>query len=292
VSVTRVHGDALLEALSQGVEVYDLGRSLFAGVPQSPHHPDFRLVLPRRHGDRVRSDGSSGANDLLITGSHVGTHIDALCHISHRGLLHGGIDAAQAQSNVGFLQLGIETVEPIVSRGLLLDVARVLGVDCCAPDYEVTVDDLEAALGLTGVTPVPGDVLLVHTGWGRHFDDRERFEGTSTGTPGPGESGARWLAEQRPRAVGGESIPFERVPPDDADFLLPGHRVLLVEHGIHIIEVLDLDRLAAERRYEFTFVLSPLKIVGATGSPARPLALVAAAAKSDGAGPVTVAAEQ
>jgi kynurenine formamidase len=274
--------DRFLQALEPGVEVYDLGRPLFSGVPRSPSHPPYQLVAPRRHGDAVRPDGSSGANDLLITGSHVGTHIDALSHVSYEGKMHGGILVCDVQGTDGFAQLGVETVRPLVTRGLLLDIPAALGIDRCDPDHEISPSELELALGLTGTIPRQGDVLLVRTGWGQLFDDRPAFEGLTTGTPGPGEEGARWLAAHRPQAVGAETIAFEVLPADPTGFNLPGHRVLLYEAGIHIIEVLDLDRLAAARCREFLFVLSPLKLVGATGSPARPLAITSTISSANG----------
>jgi kynurenine formamidase len=266
--------DRLLEVLADGLCVYDLGRPLFVGMPQSPAHPEFRLVIPRRHGDVVRGDGSSAANEMILTGGHVGTHIDALAHISYQGELYGGVSVATAQSGQGFSALGIDAVSPIVTRGLLLDVPRALGVEECSPDCPVSPADLDAACELTGTAPAPGDVLLVRTGWGRHFDDRAKFEGDTAGAPGPGEEGARWLAQFSPRAVGSDTIAFDHIPGGTSQYILPAHRHLIVECGIHIIEVLDLERLAADGVYEFTFVLSPLKLVGATGSPVRPLALV------------------
>jgi kynurenine formamidase len=266
--------DELLKAIEDGVRVYDLGRPLFYGVPRSANHPEFRHVVPRRHGDMVRPDGSSGANDLIITGSHVGTHIDALCHVSHRGRMYGGASVDDSFAGGRFVELGIETVAPVVRRGILLDVPAVLGVECCEPAYEVTVDDLEGALRLAQAEPREGDVLLIRTGWGRHFDDRAVFEGDDTGVPGPGVEAGTWIASHKPHCVGGETIAFEHFPTPDLSFELPVHRLLLVEHGIHIIELLDLELLAADQQYEFTFVLSPLKIVGATASPARPIALV------------------
>ena len=116
----------------------------------------------------------------------------------------------------------------------------------------------------------------MRTGWGRHFDDRVGYLGQASGVPGPGEAGAQWLAALAPRAVGSDTIAFERLAPGAGHALLPAHRVLLVEAGIHIIEMLDLERLAARQVREFLFVLSPLPLVGATGSPVRPLAVVAA----------------
>ncbi len=266
--------DAFLSALADGARVYDLGRPMFIGMPQSPNHPEFRLALQRRHGDMTRADGTSAANEIIITGGHVGTHIDALCHVSSSGRLHGGVDAAAAQMGGRFSLLGIETLAPIVRRGVLLDVPAALGIACCEPAYEVTPADLQAAAQRAAGRP--GDVLLVRTGWGGCFDERDAYVGRESGVPGPGEQGARWLAAQRPVAVGADTIAFERLAPGAGHALLPAHRVLLVEEGVHIIEAIDLEELAAEGVYEFLFVLAPLRLVGATGSPARPLAIVAA----------------
>jgi kynurenine formamidase len=268
--------DPLLDALANGVRVFDLGRELFAGMPQSPNHPKFQMVLQRRHGDVMRPDGGSAASETLITGGHVGTHIDALAHVSHHGKLYGGSDAAEAIVGGRFATHGIETVAPFVCRGVLLDIPAVLGTDACEPAYEVTPDDLDAAADLAGGAPAPGDVALIRTGWGRRWDDGEAYLGRTSGVPGPGEEGAKWLAATGVRAAGADSIAFEHLPAGAGHSVLPAHRVLLVENGIHIIETLALEELAKAGVREFAFVLSPLKIVGGTGSPVRPLAVVSA----------------
>jgi kynurenine formamidase len=268
--------DELLDVVSRGVRVFDLGRELFTGMPQSPNHPRFWMSLQRRHGDVVRPDGGSAASETIVTGGHVGTHIDALSHVSHHGRLYGGIDAVSAQTGGRFTSLGIETVEPMVCRGVLLDVPRALGVEALEPAYEVTPDDLEAACETAGARPGPGDVVLIRTGWGRLWDDADAYLGRASGVPGPAEEGAKWIASMAARAAGSDTIAFERIAPDLGHNVLPAHRVLLVEHGIHIVETLALEEIAGARVGEFTFVLSPLKIVGGTGSPVRPLAVVAA----------------
>jgi kynurenine formamidase len=265
--------DPLAAAIARGVEVFDLGQPLYAGMPQSSMHPKFHMTLQRRHGDLVRPDGSSGANELIVTGGHVGTHIDAFAHISFEGHLHGGVDAYAAQIGGRFSQHGAETIAPIIARGILLDVPAALGIDRCPPAYEVTQADLEAALRLAGAHPRAGDVLIVRTGWGQLYHDAVAFESLAAGAPGPGVSGATWLADFRPRAMGSDTIAFERLLPIEAVPVLPVHRLLLVERGIHIIEILALEELAAAAVRIFTFFLSPLRLVGATGSPARPLAL-------------------
>jgi kynurenine formamidase len=266
--------DALLTAVRSGVEVVDLGRQLRVGMPQSPNHPQFWHTLPRRHGDMTRADGGSAANDLITTGTHVGTHIDALAHVSHNGMMYGGLDAHEAGRGGKYVELGVHTVAPMIRRGLLLDVPACLGLDRCEGGYEITVDDLDAACSRQDVTVERGDVVLVRSGWGGLFGEGEAYVGRDTGVPGVGEAGARWLAERQVHAAGADTIAFERLAPQGGHALLPAHRVLLVESGIYIIEALDLEDLAARQYHVFTFVLVPLNIYGATGSPVRPLALV------------------
>lgn len=268
--------DALLDAVRGGTTAYDLSRPMVLGMPQSPNHPEYRLAMPRRHGDAYRPDGGSAANDILVTGTHVGTHIDALGHVSHENELHGGADALEAQQGGRLSSHGIETFAPFIGRGLLLDVPAALGVDACEPAYEITPVDLQACLDRQGTQPAPGDAILVRSGWGKRWDDGAPYIGKETGVPGPGEAGATWLAVHEPRVVGADTIAFEHLPAGEGHAVLPAHRVLLVEHGINIIETLNLEELAAAGVYEFTFVLAPLHLVGATGSPVRPLAVVSA----------------
>ncbi|MEV0730966.1 cyclase family protein [Polymorphospora sp. NPDC050346] len=268
--------DRLLAAVQDGVEVYDLGRRLFFGMPQSPNHPAFLLTLPRRHGDMVRADGGSAANDLLVMGTHVGTHVDALAHVSQDGRLHGGADAAAAGAGGRYVELGAHTIAPMVRRGVLLDVPAALGQEFSPAGYEITPDDLDATVARQGTPVGAGDVALIRTGWGRHFDDpdRTRYVGHDSGVPGVGADGARWLADRRVHAAGADTIAFERLAPGAGHSALPAHRILLVEHGIYLIEAMDLDGIAAAGVHEFTFVMAPLPLFGATGSPVRPLAVV------------------
>ncbi|MFD6564107.1 cyclase family protein [Micromonospora profundi] len=269
---------ALLAAVEAGVRVYDLGRRLTIGMPQSPNHPPFWHALPRRHGDAVRPDGGSAANDIITMGTHVGTHIDAFSHVSQDGRLLDGSDAADAGRGGRYPDLGAHTIAPIVRRGVLLDVPAALGLsDGCEPGYEITPADLSAAADRQGTPLRPGDVALIRSGWGRLFDDedRTRYIGHTTGVPGVGAAGATWLADQGVHAVGADTIAFECLPAGAGHSVLPAHRVLLVERGVYIIETMALEELAADNVHEFLFVLSPLAIFGATGSPVRPLAVVA-----------------
>ena len=262
-----------LFALMASARVFDLGRPLLNGMSQSPNHPAFRHCLDRRHGDRIRADGGSAAADLITLGCHVGTHVDALAHVSQDGRLYSGLDAHQAQSGGRFEALGIHELPPYLGRGVLLDIPALLKVDCCPAGYEISDADLRAAASNQDTPLSEGCAVLVRTGWGAHFAEPERFVGIRTGVPGVGEAGARWLVSQGMRLAGSDTLAFEVLPPGGGHSLLPVHRVLLVESGINIIETLDLEGLSASGIREFVFVLAHLNIVGATGAPARPLAV-------------------
>ena len=265
--------DGLMGILEKDLAVYDLAQPLSAKTPHSPNHPPFRMSLMRRHGDMVREDGSSAANELIVTGGHTGTHVDALAHVSYHGELYGGVSAEDAQHGGRFKKHGIDAMEPMVCRGVLLDVAGLHETDVLSGGYGITEGDLAAAEEKAGVEVRAGDVALIHSGWSRNFDDAEAFLGHETGVPGPDETAARWLAGRGVRATGAETIAYEQIKPEVGHRLLPVHRLLLVEEGIHIIEVMNLSKLAAAGVSEFMFVLAPLKILGGTGSPVRPLAV-------------------
>jgi kynurenine formamidase len=263
---------ALLGSLGSA-RVYDLAQPIEAGMPVSPNHPGFKMALQRRHGDMRRADGSSAANEMVLLGGHTGTHIDALCHVSHEGRLHGGADAYEAQKGGRFRIHGVETIPITVCRGVLLDVAGLHGVSVLAPGTAITAEDLARAAHGQGVEVRPGDAVLVRSGWSAHWGAPETFLGHADGVPGPDESAARWLIERRIRLTGAETIAYECIPPGRGHALLPVHRMLLVEAGIHIIEAMNLEPLARDRVWEFVFVLTPLKLVGATGVPVRPVAI-------------------
>lgn len=254
--------------------IYDLAHPLHPGMPVSPNHPGYRMALLRRHGDVVRADGGSAANEMLVLGGHTGTHLDALAHVSQDGRLHGGLDADATQRGGRFSALGIETVAPIYGRGVLLDVAGHRGIDGLPAGERITGDELAEVARAQGLALDGAVAVLVRSGWARHWTDPARYLGHESGVPGPDASAAAWLAGFGPRVTAHDSMAYEWLAPGAGHSLLPTHRVLLVERGIHIIENIDLEALAADRVYEFLFVCLPLPFVGATGSPVRPIAVV------------------
>ena len=266
---------SLLEAVAKGTRMFDLGVPMQAGMAAAPANVPFSMALSRRHGDTdPTGQGGSGSNAVIITGDHVGTHIDALCHAAYKGVICGGIAVADAMYGGKFIKHGAETIKPMVCRGIFLDIPALKSKSRLDAGYGVTDKDLEEALGDTPLNE--GDVVLIRTGWIQLYSDAEAFLGSTTGTPGCDASGGKWLAAHKVRAAGGDTIAFEQSQLGPNFRKRPCHGILLWENGIHIIEVLDMEELAREKVKEFMFVLSSLKLVGATGSPVRPLAVVQA----------------
>lgn len=262
-----------LLAAAGHLRLFDLAQPIQAGMPVSPNHPGFKMALQRRHGDMVRSDGGSAANEMMMIGGHTGTHIDALCHVSHCGLLYGGVDAMEAQTGGRFKSHGVEQIPITVCRGVLFDIPALRGVDCLAPGEPITAADLEAAASRQGTECRAGDVALVRSGWTKHWADPDAYLGHKDGVPGPDESAAAWLLDRKVRMTGGETIAYEWIPAGRGHALLPVHRMFLVEKGVHIMEGMNLSPLSEAGVYEFLFVVAPIKVVGATGMPVRPFAL-------------------
>lgn len=259
------------------LQVFDLEMPRFQGMPiHDSHQPGYMYVLHRRHSDGYKvgqQERRSGASGVIVCMEHSGTHIDAISHQADAQMLYGGIDANDVSNSRGFTEGGVEEIEPIIAQGVLLDVPRFRGVDEVPAGEEIDAPELQACAAAQGVSIQPGNVVLVRTGNGRHWNDPTRF------LAGPGMTGdvSRWLAGIGVHSVGADNMAWDLLGlRDPEDGMLPGHLILLARHGIYIIENLALEELAAAGHNHFTFICIPLKFVGATGSPVRPLALVSA----------------
>jgi len=260
--------------LATSGRVYDLAQPTHAQMPQLPGAPRYALALLRRHGDAFRDGKLSTANELVVSICHAGTHMDALGHVSVDGILYGGQSAAEAQTGVGGLQkLGIESAPLLVRRGILLDAAAHAGVDALPPGHGIDAEALRACAQAAGVEIGPGDVVYVRTGWGQFWSEPDRYLGQGVGLPGVNADGAAWLADQGVVATGADCLMYESFTPGvDA---LPVHGLLIQQRGVYLIENLNLEPLAKDSVVEFLAVILPLRLVGATGSPVRPIAIVA-----------------
>jgi kynurenine formamidase len=258
----------LLDALARA-RVFDLEQPRYAGAPSHPAHvPGFNYFLHRHHA-RGAPEARTSASGLVVMPEHSGTHIDALSHQAENLTLHGGVHVdSGVQTPAGFKVHGIETMAPLVARGVLLDVA---GAGRLPKEHPISPAELEQAAAAAGVEVRPGDVVLVRTGYGALWAHPEPYLEAA----GVSAAGSRWLSERKVVAVGADNVAWDVVGPKDPELgvTLPGHLLLLVRAGIHIIENLALEELAAAGVHEFAFVCLPLKMRGATGSPVRPIAL-------------------
>jgi kynurenine formamidase len=275
---------AALGSVKEGL-IYDLEVERFRGMPLHPAHPQIEIVSYRsprgirNQGDQAWLNEKNGArlafNSELVLGTvHSGTHIDALAHITvgDDDHWHGGFTADEHLGDWGPLKGDANVIPPVIGRGVLIDVAGHKGVDVLPGSAGISSDDLKAALAEQGVELRRRDSVLIRTGYGSLYPDAERMQ-PHFGA-GINADACRWLAEQGVVVVGGDTESLEQLPSADPENPHIGHTILLVEHAIYIIEMLYLEDLAADKRYEFAFVALPLKIRGATGSMIRPIAVV------------------
>jgi kynurenine formamidase len=242
-------------------EVFELGRVLSETMPM-PAGRRFEILTKRR-----------GSNEELIVSEigQVGTQFDTFSHQMINNSMYNCVTLDEAASRTGFTRLGVEHVGALFTRGVLIDVAALKRVPVLAENYEITPQDLEQALGEQKLSLQPGDAVLIHTGWGTLWGkDNARYQRTS---PGLGTAAAEWLARQDPMLVGADNTAVEISPNPNPQLAGPVHQIMLVVNGIHLLENLRLDELAARRVHEFALVVEPLKIQGGTGSTVAPIAV-------------------
>jgi len=214
-----------------------------------------------------------GSNEEIVIGEigQVGTQFDGFAHQSHHESHYNCVKTGDMQSRGGFSKFGMDKIGTLMTRGVLIDVAGLKGVEMLPDNYEITVQDLQQALARQNLQLRPGDAVLIHTGWGKIYGkENGRYVKTC---PGIGIAAAEWLAKQDPMLVGADNWPVEVAPNPDPKLSLPVHQVLLVVNGIHLLENLKLDELAAKRVSEFAFVMQPLKAAGFSGSTVAPVAI-------------------
>ncbi len=261
---------ALLHGVREG-RMFDLAHPVSPQSPHMPVQPPFGMTT-----DRVRlAEAMGSALDTEVFAEHVqmtlhvGTHIDALSHFAAGGHWCHGVPAAVHPSGAGTAGCGIETVGPIASRAVLIDVAGWQGVACLDAGTAITAGMLQGAAAAQGVDPEPGDAVLVRTGWERHYaTDNARYV---SGEPGLDEEAARFLSSRRVAAVGADNMALEVMPFVEPRRAFPVHHHLLAGAGIHIIENLRLESICAAGVRSGVFLLFPVHFVGGTASPVTPV---------------------
>ncbi len=251
-------------------EAIELGHVLEAAMPLSSGRR-FEVITKRT--EIAPGANHRGSNEELIVAEmgQVGTQFDGFSHQTVGNSLYNCFKVDEVSTRAGFTKLGIENVGFLMTRGILIDIAALKGVPILPKTYEITVGDIEAALKRENITVQPGDALIFHTGWGRNWEKGAAVYGT--GNPGIGVAAAQWVVKQNPMLIGADTPPVEVSPNPDKSISQPIHQMMLAVYGIHLLENLKLDELAAKKVYEFALMVEPLKLKGATGSTVAPVAV-------------------
>ena len=263
--------------------IYELGQPYNAAMPLGLGR-SYTLVIPGSPTYGPWGSNQLVAHDELVTGSlgQVGTQFDGPGHIGQRmkmadgstqDVFYNGYTREEMRDPYGLKKLGVQNVKPIITRGILVDVAGLKNVPTLPAKYEVTVADVRAALtrqGIDEASIAPGDAIFFNYGTSLGWTD------ASKRVPGPpsgiGMEVARWVIAKQASMVGSDAGGTE-VAPSDTTLSFPVHQELIMKNGIFNLENMHFEGLIADRVYEFLFVLTPLRLDGATGSPSRPLAI-------------------
>jgi kynurenine formamidase len=251
-------------------ETFELSHVLGRDMPINPGR-QYDLHTKRSTGPFGSNRRYSNEELVVSEIGQVGTQFDGFTHQAIDRLLYNCINMDEVASRSGFTKMGVEKVGTLMTRGVLIDIAGLKGVDSLPIDYEITVADLEQALQKQGISIQPGDAVLIYTGWSRHWGVDNRLY--ISGCPGIGVRAAEWLIKQDPMLLGSDNWPVEIAPNPDKTISLPVHNIALTVNGVHLLENLVLEGLAKARAYEFAFVIQPLKLQGATGSTVAPTAI-------------------
>jgi kynurenine formamidase len=271
-AANRITPAKVLEAKNaiQKGQIYQLGHLYEAGMPMfGTRH--YSIRIPQAF--TMPGKNQAVYHDEVISGElgQIGTQFDGLGHLGMGDLFYNGNKRSEFAQAEGLTKLGIENVGAIVTRGVLIDVARFKGVEQLAPTYEITVADLKGALQKQNVQIRAGDAVLIHTGWSSLWmKDNAKYGATE---PGIGVAAAQFLADAEVVVVGADTWGVEVMPNPDASLSAPVHQLLLARNGIYLHENLITAELARDNAYEFMYSFAPLRLKGATGSPGNPIAI-------------------
>ncbi|MGI9557717.1 MAG: cyclase family protein [Solirubrobacterales bacterium] len=263
-----------------GGRTFDLAVDYFLGMPawtvaQDPKYEIWMTHTPKGTlNDNLTGHGPSVHGRYAYAGSavtmysHTGTHVCGLNHIGHHGMFWNG---RTADENLGSRCWEVGgRFPPIIARGVLLDVPPILEVDCLPDSYAITPDDIRRASERGGIEIAAGDIVLLRTGRMLRWPDPEGFLASP---PGLGMAAAKYLCEEIGAMCIGLDVGGEALPPEEPGTFLPVHAYLFATAGAPLIENLWLEDLAREGVCEFAFIGMPLKLLGSTGAPVRPLAI-------------------
>ena len=258
-------------------KTYNLGIIVDKNTPAfSPRSMSITVLQPNQIGTEGLGTNGMTYNDDIFTGwLGIGPQIDGLGHIGVKHTYYNGFKDSEFAKADGLKKLGLEKLPPIVTRGVLLDMAAYYGVDIVKEGTPYTKEDVQGAAKKQGVEIRKGDVVLFHSGWLELLDgekpDHQRYVSVE---PGLGITGAEYLASKEVVAVGADTWGLEALPFEEgADGVFKVHQILIPQNGIFILENMDTRELAKDKAYEFMFVLGVTRLRGAVQMMINPTAI-------------------
>jgi kynurenine formamidase len=253
-------------------QVYSLGVTTGHDTPAYPPRSYQIVTIPTAAPNQTLGSNKAVAHDdLLITWMGIGSQLDGLGHLGIDHRYYNGVHEDDLLRPNGLLKLSTDRIPPIVTRGVLLDIAALRGVAMLAAGTAINRPEIDAACARQGVSIGKGDVVLLHTGYqAMAAKDAAAF---LAGEPGLGKGGAEHLASLGAVAVGADSWAVEVIPFEDPKEAFPVHQILLAKNGVYILENMDTAALAADRAFEFLFVLGQPKFQGAVQAIVNPIAI-------------------
>lgn len=262
-------------------KVFDLSVDHFIGMPgwfgagDQPyqiwmtHTPQGEIVANTMNASPEANQLVAYSGDAISMYTHCGTHIDTFNHFGYNGEIFNGFTAKDHLGGRAWQKCGPEKHPPIFARGVLLDIAALHGVDTLAPSHAIGKDDIEACLKKQGTALKQGDVVLLRTGQMLLWPDMA----FTKNSPGLNREGAEYLAKNGAIMIGADNLTLEQTPSAHELNFFPVHTYLLAEAGVPILEMAQLEEIAAHRLYEFAFFGACIKLRGATGAPMRPVVM-------------------
>lgn len=270
--------------LATAGKVFALGIPLQRNGPQSGTRQRFNPIhtMFRDGGDQPRdpleAQGYGGSDDWIVMPLQCITQWDSLAHVFYKGKMYNGFDATLVTSSGAAKNSIDKTKDKLVSRGVLLDVARHKGVPALEPGYAITVDDLEGTAAAQQVEVQPGDILLIRTGHMSRYLDRGSWNYFDLDdSPGVSVYTAAWMHGKQIAAVASDNYAVEVRPSELPPFRSPFHICAIPNMGLTLGEIFYLEDLAADcaadGRYAFLLVAPPLPVTNAVGTPINPYAI-------------------
>jgi len=272
--VTPERTAAAAKLVKKGIS-HPLGIVIEPGMPAyPPRYTELQVVQPNQQFNADLGVGweASSNDDVLQMWLGTGPQLDGLGHMGEAGEFYNCNQGKDFSIITGLTKLDISGIPPMVGRGVMIDIAKQMGVDSLQAGQPITSNDIKAAMKSQGVTVGEGDVVLLHTG----YTDATLKQNPSLwagSIPGITNEASVFLAGLKPMAVGADTWGLGAVPPRTGDKIFYDHVVLLKQHGIYILETMNTGRLADESVHEFMFVLGQARLKGAVQMIINPVAM-------------------